>query len=301
MKFQSGIIYKNIIDSLSEGLYFVDTNNVITYWNQGAERITGFSTEEVVGLKCSDNILTHIDKDGNSLCKGNCPLRDSIADGKERENEVFLHHKQGHRVPVLVRTNPMFDESGKLIGGFEVFTDITNQFARELRIKELEELSQLDYLTKLSNRLFLENEVASRLAEYQRNGLSFGILFIDIDHFKDFNDTYGHDLGDKILQFTANTLSKNCRPFDIYGRWGGEEFLGIIKNINLNGLISHGNHVKQLIDNSYLLYNNQKLSVTISIGATTVRKEDTAKSIIKRADELLYNSKDEGRNKLSAE
>ena len=301
MKFQSGIIYKNIIDSLSEGLYFVDTNNVITYWNQGAERITGFSAEEVVGLKCSDNILTHIDKDGNSLCKGNCPLRDSIADKKERENEVFLHHKQGHRVPVLVRTNPMFDESGKLIGGFEVFTDITNQFARELRIKELEELSQLDYLTKLSNRLFLENEVVSRIAEYQRNGLSFGILFIDIDHFKDFNDTYGHDLGDKILQFTANTLSKNCRPFDIYGRWGGEEFLGIIKNVNLNGLISHGNHVKQLIDNSYLLYNNQKLSVTISIGATTVRKEDTAKSIIKRADELLYNSKAEGRNKLSAE
>ena len=224
MKFQSGIIYKNIIDSLSEGLYFVDTNNVITYWNQGAERITGFSAEEVVGLKCSDNILTHIDKKGNSLCKGNCPLRDSIADKKERENEVFLHHKQGHRVPVLVRTNPMFDESGKLIGGFEVFTDITNQFAYELRIKELEELSQLDYLTKLSNRSFLENEIASRLAEYQRNGLSFGILFIDIDHFKNFNDKYGHDLGDKILQFTANTLSKNCRPFDIYGRWEEKSF-----------------------------------------------------------------------------
>lgn len=110
---------------------------------------------------------------------------------------------------------------------------------------------------------------------------------MDIDHFKQFNDTYGHDVGDDVLKFVANTFVANARPFDLYGRWGGEEFIGIIRNIKGHDLKNLGNRVRKLVENSYITHNGKTLQVTISIGATLVSESDTVESLIKRADTLL--------------
>ena len=95
--------YKDLIDNLSDGVYFVDANRRITYWNKGAERITGYSSDEVVNHLCSDNILTHMDRAGCLLCGGACPLHKSMEEDGHHEDEIFLHHKDGHRVPVRVK------------------------------------------------------------------------------------------------------------------------------------------------------------------------------------------------------
>ena len=145
----------------------------------------------------------------------------TIDDGKAREAEVYLHHKDGHRVPVSVRVSTLTDADGKVTGGVELFTDISSFKALELRIKELEEMALLDNLTRLANRNYMEKEMLVRFEEQKRLGVPFGILFMDIDHFKRFNDTYGHDVGDHVLRFVADTLVKNSRPFDVVGRWGG--------------------------------------------------------------------------------
>lgn len=291
--------YRDIIDNLYDGLYFVDQERVITYWNKAAEKISGFKDSEILGKSCSDNILCHVDKDGNSLCKGMCPLATTITDKIPREAEVYMRHKDGHRIPVSVRVNPLINEEGKVIGGIELFSDISNKVANQLKIKELEKLAFLDNLTQLANRNFINKEIQSRFEEQKRYDITFGIFFIDIDHFKVFNDTYGHDVGDKVLKFIANTFIANARPFDLYGRWGGEEFIGIIRNINSRNLEALGNRLRMLTEKSYLLYDNEKLSVTISIGATLVNTNDTIESLIKRADTLLYKSKSSGRNCLT--
>jgi PAS domain S-box-containing protein len=148
--------YARIIESLHDGLYFVDTNRIITYWNKAAEQISGFNAHEVVDRSCSDNILTHVDSDGNSLCTSMCPLAASIFDGKPREAEIYMHHKDGHRIPVSVRISPLTDREGAIIGGIELFTDISNQAANALRVKELEKLALLDNLTQLANRNYVE-------------------------------------------------------------------------------------------------------------------------------------------------
>ena len=291
--------YEKIIENLHDGLYFVDRDRVITYWNKAAEQISGFTANEVVGKSCSNNILTHVDVEGNNLCTGMCPLAATIADGKPREAEIYMHHKDGHRIPVSVRVSTLTDAQGKVIGGIELFTDISNQAANELRVKELEKLALIDNLTQLANRNYIEKEIQSRFEEKKRLNVPFGIFFIDIDHFKKFNDTYGHDVGDDVLKFVANTLVSNARPFDLYGRPGGEEFIGIIRNINFQDLELFGNRLRLLIENSYLIHENKKLYVTISIGATLVNKNDTIDSLIKRADSLLYESKTSGRNYLT--
>jgi diguanylate cyclase (GGDEF)-like protein/PAS domain S-box-containing protein len=291
--------FKSVVENLHDGLYFVDLNRSITYWNKAAEQISGFSADEVVGRSCADNILTHIDGEGNNLCRKLCPLAATMADGQPREAEVYLHHKDGHRVPVSVRVTAFTDEEHRIIGGVELFSDISSQKANALRVKELERLALIDQLTQLANRVFLEKEIASCLEESRRYAIPFGILFMDIDHFKRFNDTWGHDVGDEVLKFVARTFVSNARPFDLYGRWGGEEFIAIIRNIGGSDLAALGNRLRRLIAGSYLLHGGERLRVTISMGATPVTYGDSVESLIKRADTLLYESKEGGRNRLT--
>jgi len=291
--------YESIINNLHDGLYYVDRDRVITFWNKAAELISGFKADEVVGKPCSDNILNHVDCNGINMCLGTCPLAASIDDGVPHSGEVYMHHKDGHRIPVSVRVSALRDSNENIIGGIELFTDISNQAANELRVKELEKLALLDSLTQLANRNYIERDLQIRFEEHKRFNMPFGIFFIDIDHFKTFNDTYGHDVGDNVLKFVANTFVNNARPFDLYGRWGGEEFIGIIRNISIHDLEQLGNRLRVLIENSYIIHGIAKLSVTISIGATLVNANDTMDSLIKRADTLLYKSKENGRNRLT--
>ncbi len=291
--------FVSIVENLHDGLYFVTKDRIITFWNKAAEKITGYSADEVVGKSCSENVLTHVDGDGNNLCAGMCHLAETISDGKPRDAELYLHHKDGHRVPVSVRVSTLRDKDGTILGAIELFTDISHQAANKLRIKELEKLALLDNLTQLANRNYIEKEIQGMFEEKKRLNIPFGILFIDIDHFKQFNDQYGHDLGDKVLKLVANTLIANTRPFDLYGRWGGEEFVGIIRDTDREKLELLGNRISSLIQNAYLLHDNEKLQVTISIGATLADENETIDSLMKRADALLYKSKSCGRNCLT--
>ncbi len=291
--------YERIVESLHDGVYLVNREKVIIYWNKAAESISGYTASEVIGKSCADNILTHVDEEGHSLCLGICPLAATIADGKPRENKIYIHHKKGHRIPVSVRTNILIDSSGAAIGGIEIFSDVSNLAATEMRIKELEKLAFLDYLTQLANRSYIEREIRSRFEEKKRLNISFGIFLIDIDHFKKINDSYGHSVGDEVLKLVANTFMANTRPFDLYGRWGGDEFIGIIRNINRKGLEVLGNRIRTLIKNSFIIHEDKKLNVTISIGATLFNADDSIDSLVKRADILLYKSKEVGRNCLT--
>ncbi|MDW7709189.1 MAG: diguanylate cyclase [Deferrisomatales bacterium] len=210
-----------------------------------------------------------------------------------------MHHKLGHRIPVSVRVSPLTDGDGTIVGGIELFTDISHQAANRLRVQELEELALLDRLTRLANRTYLEREIASRLEEQKRYAVPFGILLVDIDHFKRVNDTYGHDVGDDVLRFVANTFLSNNRAFDVFGRWGGEEFVGVIRNTDDDGLRAIGDRLRTLVRSSYMAREGGRLQVTVSVGATLARPTDSIGSLLKRADVLLYESKGAGRDRLT--
>ncbi len=109
----------------------------------------------MVGHHCFDNILRHIDADGNRVCFGLCPLAHTMADGESRQTRVWLHHKLGHRVAVRVAVNAIRDHDGKVIGGIETFTDDSALAATQERVAELEHLAMVDQLTEVPNRRFL--------------------------------------------------------------------------------------------------------------------------------------------------
>jgi diguanylate cyclase (GGDEF)-like protein/PAS domain S-box-containing protein len=290
--------YRRIMENLPDGLYIVDTARRITYWNPAAERISGFSAEEVMGNSCFGNILCHIDHAGANLCCGSCPLSIAIGEG-EYQREIYLHHKDGHRVPVSVRTTPLTGDQGEVIGGFMIFTDLSSRAADEQRLKELEELTLLDGLTRLANRSYLERELEARLEERDRYGVPFGVMFMDIDNFKQVNDRYGHDVGDRVLKFVAATFNANSRAFDLYGRWGGEEFVGIARNVSAEDLEQMAQRLRKLVEKSFVMVGEKRLQVTISIGATMAGETDCIASVVNRADVLMYRSKAEGKNRVT--
>ena len=146
--------HKDLLDHIADGVYFVDRDRTIIYWNHGATKLTGYSADGVVGKRCQDDLLCHVDCHGKNLCHDGCPLTATISDGKGHMATVFLRHKQGRRVPVWVRVQPLFDADGRIVGGVEIFSDDTAQAEAHRTIEELEKIAFLDQLTALPNRRY---------------------------------------------------------------------------------------------------------------------------------------------------
>lgn len=292
--------YKSLLDNIHDGIYFVTYDRKITYWNNAAEKITGFAADEVMGKSCMDNILIHIDNDGLKLCTGSCPLTECIERCVPLEKEVFLHHKDGHRVPVVVRVAPVRDENGIVTGAVEIFSDKFSHEDLRKRIKDLELMSMTDKLTSAASRRYIEATLSQHFEEFKRYGWPFGLAFFDIDDFKAVNDKYGHKSGDVVLSMVALTLMLNVRPFDLVGRWGGEEFVVILRNVEIKEAASVTDKLRYLVENSVIFQSfPEGVSVTVSGGVTCCNNDDTVDSLIARADKLMYESKKKGKNRVS--
>lgn len=289
-------LLRSLLDNLREGVYFTDLDRRVLYWSKGAERISGFPAAEVVGRRCSDNILTHVDQEGCALCAGECSLKAAMEDGEPRDSEIFLHHKNGHRLPVHVSVSPIRDAEGHIMGGLETFTDSSSAMAALDEIERLRELSLICPLTGVGNRRYTQQTLAHKLDEMKRNDSWLAVLFVDIDHFKQFNDKHGHAVGDLVLVMVAKALASGLRSYDFLGRWGGEEFVAVLPNIKPTDLESTAERLRMLVESSSRDSSDGKLCVTVSIGAYLCKEDDTSEGIVTHADALMYQSKENGRN-----
>lgn len=289
--------FPGILDSIFDGLYIVDNDRKILYWNKAAEEITGYSREEMEGRFCYDNILQRIDNEGRQLCMGGCPMVSSINNGEAKKVEVFFHHKTGHRVPIQVRITPIRGAEGQIVGAVEIFNENFFRLQAEQRIRELENKALRDPLTGLFNRYYGIEKIETLLRKYEKMGDSFGIIFIDVDNFKSINDQRGHAVGDEVLKALARTLKENIRFKDIAVRWGGEEFVLILQETQRETVGALAEKFLNLIRSTVVHSGDQKLHFTASSGATAVLPGDTAAIIVDRADQLMYESKMSGKNR----
>ena len=285
-----------LLDLLFDGGYYVDRERRIQFWNKAAEGISGYSRHEVQNRPCFDDILVHVDGQGNHLCQTHCPLHATLVDGQVREVEAYLHHKAGHRVPVAIRICPVRDSHGDIVGAIELFSNTSQMRAISQRMKELEELALLDPLTRLANRRYLEATLEQRCQEMNRYQWSCGVILLDIDHFKAINDGFGHLVGDEMLCTVAQTLLANSRSFDLIGRWGGEEYVAVMRNMGGKDLWATAEKFRRLVAQSHVTVAGEKIRVTISVGATQLQPGDNPKNVFQRVDRLMYASKGAGRN-----
>jgi diguanylate cyclase (GGDEF)-like protein/PAS domain S-box-containing protein len=294
-------LYKKLLDQMSDGVYIADRNMRFLYCNEAAFRMTGYKPQEIAGQSCRENGVCPIGYMGKKLCQPDCILAECMKDGSTREAKVFLRHKQGRRIPVAFRVEPIRASDGSIIGVVEIFKDDSARHDASRKAEAMKRLAFLDPLTQTPNRRFLAMSLHTALREFQLTKVPFGVLMIDLDHFKDINDSFGHGVGDSALKQTAKTLGGTLRPTDTVGRWGGDEFLAIVRDVNQETL-------QELSERSVIMVariavhgsDGKYISPSISVGGTLVRHGDSFRSLVKRADELLYESKKAGRGRATA-
>lgn len=292
-------LYLTMINNLPEGIYFVDNERKILFWNKAAEHITGYSSDEIVGKYCQDTKLNHMDQKGISLCVMSCPLFATLADGVQRWDHIFVQHKEGYRVPISIHSLPIKKEEA-IVGAMEIFMQNSPSIYENDLVEHLADMAMHDPLTHLPNRRYLESFLKYKISESVRFGYLFAVLMGDIDNFRHFNNNYGHEAGDKVLVNIASAIKKNMRSDDLIGRWGGEEFVGVYTIRNPKDGVVIGEKFRQMVFRTALSYSGTTLNVSMSIGVTVIRRNDTLETVLNRVDRLMYQSKKKGKNCVTA-
>jgi len=300
----SSAFYERLLDNMQEGVS-LKRERKMTTWNEGAGGLAGFadagfSQEEVLGKECGDSILACVDEAGKALSGNGGPVDGVMVDGESALAEFYLRQKRGYRSPVSVRALPIRNSAGIIVGAVEVFSDSTVKLKFDKRVTELEQLAFRDPLTGLPNRRYIELKVEHGLQDHQRLGRLYGLLMFDLDHFKQVNDSHGHDAGDAMLKAIGENVARGLRPDDVVGRWGGEEFLVLAPDVDAITLGDLAERCRILIAESSVAAGVSRVSVTASIGATVLIHSDNANTAISRADELMYQSKHSGGDRTTA-
>lgn len=268
------VIDENVITSMT------DLDGVITYASQAFCEISGYEKEELIGQ--NHNIIRHQDM-SDALFK---EMWTAIRKEEIWNGEIKNLKRDGSFYWVETIIFPVYDSVGIHYGYMAVMHDITAK-------KELETVSITDRLTGIYNRVKLDEALFS---EYQRNkryGTEYSVILFDIDKFKSVNDTYGHLVGDEVLKTMSRMVNENTRDIDIFGRWGGEEFLIIATNTNLEGALIFAENIRHLID----VYKFKTVGhITCSFGVSSISDYEDNDALMMHADKALYAAKHDGRN-----
>ena len=275
-----------IIDTVGDGIYCVDTERRIIFWNKAAERITGYSAEEMIGKQCFESKLDHIDRSGRPLCDLLCPLVGTIFDGKPRQEKVMLRHKDGHRVPVNVNTFPL-EDNAVTIGAMEIFRDCLPPVYDGDFVQALAQSMMHDELTGLPNRTYLNNFLSYKLRENKNFTHSFVIAFAMIENFRELEQNLGVSEMQRISKRIGEKLKKRARHNDLIGRWSEDSYLGVF-----SGSVRED---ERIIGEKLLLWLEEincelpeGSGIRVSVGVTAVRPDDTLDTMIERADKNMY-------------
>ena len=284
-----------IVSHADDGIVAIDKNQKIILFNEGAERIFGYQPEEVLGEHL--NVLIperfhlqhelHVEEFG----MGQVEQRTM----GERLRQVYGRRKSGDEF--LTSTSIIKVSTGSAQYYAAIIRDISENKRTE---EELLRLAATDPLTGAFNRrefTALAEREAIRAHRYNR---PLAIMMFDLDHFKRLNDTYGHAAGDKALQRFTTICCNALRTVDIFGRWGGEEFVAILPETDADGASVIAERLRKTMADNSFEFNSHKINFTVSIGVAQYRDNETSlEGPLSRADQAVYDAKKAGRNRIA--
>jgi len=297
------IAYDEVMGVEDEGVYVVDTTRKIQLWNREAERITGFSSSEVIGHSCSEDILVHVDEDGVYMCANGCPLADTMKNGRELTIPAYLHHRDGHRMPVSITASPLMSPEGHVIGAIERFVVATvSRVATATRVENesvsstaqeapQEKVQKAPASTGILDQDALNEGIARNLDELRNRDESFGIIMAEIINFDTFTERHGEQAAKNYVNIVSNTLKHNNDPGDMLGLWREDIFLLILDISNQDRLENLTKKLRMLVATSFSDIDGEKMSVNISTGATLARADDSIESLTGRAVNIIRMNK----------
>jgi len=290
--------------------FVLDAQCKVLIWNLACERLTGMPASELIGT--SEHWRAFYNKP--RVCLADLIVQNRIEEVKSRydqhesdnetsyglyaENWCLMPHR-GTRLYLAIDAGAIYDEDGKLVAVVETVRDITIQKQAQMA---LQELASRDGLTGLANRRCFDEALNFEWRRAIRSSQSISLLMIDVDHFKQYNDTYGHLKGDECLKLIANAMSGVIhRAGDLMARFGGEEFVVMLPSTLIGGARTVGEKIRLTIENLKIPHENSETKfITISVGgaAVIVSQSSDSAGLLAAADAAMYRAKRSGRNRI---
>jgi diguanylate cyclase (GGDEF)-like protein/PAS domain S-box-containing protein len=281
------------LDSIGDGVISTDKKGKVTYLNLVAERMTGWPRDEAIGRMFTEVFrIIH------------CETREPVPNPMElavRQNgtvglpaHTVLVRRDGLESAIEDSTAPIHDQRGQLVGGVMVFRDVGK--ARVMESK-LSHLSQHDFLTGLPNRMLLNDRLKNAMALARRHRKRVAVLFVDVDRFKQINDSLGHSIGDKVLQVLGKRLEETVRESDTVCRYGGDEFVIVLSEVeHAQNAARYAEKIRAVLSSPHTIAQHD-LRVNVSIGISVFPDDgQDAEALIECADAAMYHAKESGRN-----
>ncbi|MFY9451025.1 MAG: diguanylate cyclase, partial [Bacillota bacterium] len=294
--------FRLIVETAIEGIMVFDEHYRITFANKNMASMLEYTVEEMLGRSYS-SFFAEEDQD---IYREQEALRKS---GRDSVYECGLLTKSGKKHWFLISARPLLGQSNRFEGSFAMLTDINERKVMEMALAEanrqLIELSNRDGLTGISNRRRFDTFLESEFSRLKAENAHLSIIFLDVDHFKAYNDLYGHLMGDECLKQIANVLA-NCvtRPDDLVARYGGEEFACVLPDTDLANAVLKAEEIQEKVKELAIEHKGSKVSdlITVSFGVATFNSASgvTIEEMMKFADKQLYKAKSLGRNRIEA-
>ena len=299
-------------DYLYDAVVVTDLQGIVTDWNIGAEKLYGYTRNEIIGKPVS---ILHAPEDVERITA-------EVFAAIERQGywtgEIKKVAKGQSIGWIESSVIPIFDEQNQPIGALGINRDITQrrEIQQELLVanenlksqlqeieilqEKLREQATLDPLTGLYNRRYLIDMMQREMARAKREDIPISVAIMDLDHFKDINDTFGHKGGDAVLEAMAKLFLSHVRASDIVCRYGGEEFVFLMPGASIDIAAERMEDLRKLIEEKSIIHNDKAIPVTASIGVASYPIHgDNDEALLLEADNMLYNSKRNGRNQVS--
>ena len=289
-------IFQAVLESLQTGVYIVDRNRRIRFWNDGAEQITGYLRQDVVGRFLRDHLLATGDDVKDFAADPDDPVNMAFRDGKPSTVEVSILHKDGYRVPIVLRTMPIRNGRGAVIGAAESFEKNRSASEWTRRQSARADFGCLDALTGVAARSYMETQIRENLTTFVEHNIPFGILLVEVDHLDRFRASRGPGVVPTILRVVAQSMENCVRPTDLVGCWGENQFIAILLECKETEVALVGERLRRIVARAEIEWWGDKFSVTSPVGGAGCRRGDTVELLVPRAAASLHESIAKGGN-----
>lgn len=302
-----------VVDAVSIGVLVVDRDMVVRIWNRWMEDHSGLARDQVVG-RSLDQVFPSTDlrvfrrRMRQALTLGSRAFFDARIDGPllplENEQRLNRRFRTMQQSCVLVPLpGEVRDDDLLCLSILDVTTVLSAELEVQEKAEELVHQSRHDDLTGVASRAWVLERLERELERHRRKPGRLGLLLLDLDHFKSVNDTYGHLVGDQVLVAAAQALEEGSRGDDLVGRYGGEEFVVMLPDLDLEAATRVAERMRRRLGEVRVETGSEDgpISVTASFGVVEAGPDETVDGLLGRADDLLYRAKRAGRDRVCGE
>ncbi len=289
------LFQQKLLDHMHDGVVFVDSQLKIFLWNQGAERLSGITSNAAYQRPWSPSLVQMRDERGSIVPDDACPVATAIKIGVQSLQRLSIAGRDGQDAPIDLHAIPVVGRDGTNYGATLLLHDASSETTLEQRCQNLHSQATKDPMTQVANRAEFDRVHALFIQAHRESNLPCSLIICDIDHFKHVNDKYGHQAGDEAITSFASLLKSMCRHGDLVARYGGEEFVMLCADCNNATGAARAEEIRRALSElPHPMLGSKR--ITASFGVTENQPGDSPETMLRRADRALLEAKASGRN-----